>query len=539
MTIIATCQDQRGGDRGGGKTAYWARRQATTHSSGLADSQILVPINSKTEVSQAIMAEDLTLYLYVDSVLRTGIVSDNLTSAKSNSELVRSLESLLEHSLACPRHTSRPLPSTSCSSPSTLFEGVPSLTQPSKADVECEAVPSWSYIPPPTGSGQASARSTPAYVTIPAQDTIRQEPAVAFPETREALDVTAKFFYLPPSDYSPSSNGTSSSGTGTSSSATSLYDSLDPAWINESLEQLRIATGLTEVDTFIISFPGLTFDNSLNGEDCCDDENARTNGTSSSSSIIQNEDKVRENIIKVWKEASKNKHLLSLGVSEFSLDRLHWLLDQAKSEEGKNGTNADGNDTGSSTGRAGTTGITSTRFRKPRVCQVNTRNRCDVPSELVQFAKEENVDLLVHADCSDFLPPRTFTRLLARYGARLPPPLTHKGPLDISTLSSKGQHKKSASSSAASSSSSPPSSSHINLKLATASSSLHARMNGSTNTTTSTTSTDASKGEEEEEAREVLKALSARWVLKYTVLIRDRALVADKGYIVKASRNLA
>lgn len=58
-------------------------------------------------------------------------------------------------------------------------------------------------------------------------------------------------------------------------------------------------------------------------------------------------------------------------------------------------------------------------------------------------------------------------------------------------------------------------------------------MNGSS-------STDAiSKDDEEEEAREVLKALSARWVLKYTVLIRDRALVADKGYIVKASRNLA
>lgn len=319
------------------------------------------------------------------------------------------MESLLEHSLACPRHTSKALPSTSCSSPSTLFEGVPSLTQPSKADEECEAVPSWSYIPPPpTRDGQATPSSTPAYLTIPAQDTIRQEPAVAFPETREALDVTAKFFYLPPSDYSPSSNGTSSSDGEIPTSSTSLYDSLDPAWINESLEQLRIATGLTEVDTFIISFPGLTFDNSLNGEDCCDDENARTNGTSSSSSIIQNEDKVRDNIIKVWKEASKNKHLLSLGVSEFSLDRLHWLLDQAKSEEGKNGINTE-HDNGS-TGRAGTTGITSTRFRKPRVCQVNTRNRCDVPSELVEFAKEENVDLLVHADCSgEYTLPNFFT----------------------------------------------------------------------------------------------------------------------------------
>lgn len=328
------------------------------------------------------------LYLYVDSVLRTGIVSDNLTSAKSNSELVRSLESLLEHSLACPRHTSLPLPSTSCSSPSALFEGVPSLTRPSKADEECEAVPSWSYIPPPA-STSATDHDTPAYVTIPAQDTIRQEPSVAFPETRGALDVTAKFFYLPPSDYSPSSV-TNDNG----SPSTSLYDSLDPAWINESLEQLRVATGLTEVDTFIISFPGLTFDNSANGEDCCDDANARTNGANP---LVQDEEAVRTSILKIWKEASKNKHLLSLGVSEFSLDRLHWLLDQAKKEDAD--SEKDSADDGSS-GRAGTTGITSTRFRKPKVCQVNTRNRCDVPSELVEFAREEDVDLLVHADCS-------------------------------------------------------------------------------------------------------------------------------------------
>lgn len=127
---------------------------------------------------------------------------------------------------------------------------------------------------------------------------------------------------------------------------------------------------------------------------------------------------------------------------------------------------------------------------------------------------------------ADFLPPRTFTRLLARHGARLPPPLTHRGPLDFSTLSSKGQHTGSSSSSSTKS--------KIDLNKATASSSLHLRINGS----------GASVGSvgdetEEEEARRVLKALSARWVLKYTVLIRDRALVADKGYIVKASRSEA
>lgn len=469
------------------------------------------------------MAEDLILYLYVDSVLRTG-VSDNLTLAKSNSELVRSLEVLLEHSLACPKHQSTPLPSVSCSSSSTLFEGVSSLTRPSKADEECEAVASWSYIPPPASP---NANDTPAYVTIPAQDSIRQEPSVAFPETREALDVTAKFFYLPPSDYSPTPSTSKDGSLAHGSTAASVYDSLDPVWMNEALEQLRIATGITEIDTFIISFPGLTFDDAVNGEDCCDDANARTNG---SNSIAKDEDAIRRNVLKVWKEASKNKHLLTLGVSEFSLDRLRWLLGQAKEEESDAGRTkeavVDGEIAKSSTasGRANTTGITSTRFRKPRVCQVNTRNRCDVPPELVEFAKEEDVELLVHADCSDFLPPRTFTRLLARYGARLPPPLTHRGTLDFSTLSSKSQHRRSASSSSLKS--------RADLNKATVSTSLHGLVNGF-----KTSSASSEEEEEEKEAREVLQALSARWVLKYTVLIRDRALVADKGYIVKASRN--
>jgi hypothetical protein len=307
----------------------------------------------------------------------------------------------LEHSLACPKHPSPALPSTSgstSSSEETTFDGVPSLTKSSKSEQECEAVPSWSYIPPPKGKEELE----PAYLTIPSQDSIRQEPAVAFPETREALDVTAKFFYLPPSDYSQSS----------SSSSSSIYDSLDPAWINESLEQLAIATGLTEVDTFIISFPGLTFDDRTT-DDCCDDSNARTNnGSNGTGAIMQDQDKsiVKKNILKIWKEASKNTHLSSLGVSEFSLDRLRWLLNEGKNESTNVNANA-GADASSSgdttkqatnshTGRAGTTGITSTRFRKPRVCQVNTRNRCDVPSEMVQYAKEEDVDLLVHSDCS-------------------------------------------------------------------------------------------------------------------------------------------
>jgi glutamate--cysteine ligase regulatory subunit len=195
-------------------------------------------------------------------------------------------------------------------------------------------------------------------MTIPAREAIVQEPAVRFSETREALDVTAKFFYLP------------------SASAESAH--FDPAWIQESLEHLKTATGLTDIDTFIISFPGLQF------AEC------PSNCENTESTIRQNgtaypplpEDDLRKQIEDVWRAASANKHLKSLGVSEFSLERLKWLFEQS----GENATK------GVVTSPSG--------LRKPRVGQVNTRHSCDVPQDLIEFAKTEDLELLVHSDCS-------------------------------------------------------------------------------------------------------------------------------------------
>lgn len=426
--------------------------------------------------------DDLILLLYVDSILRTGIVSDNLTSARSNSELVRSLESLLESSLACPKHPSAPLPPVTPSLPgrqpssanssgsdsrgSAAIDPTISFTRLRPEDEECEAVPSYSFR-------QASSKTaSPAVVTIPAQDAIRQEPAVAFPETRQALDVTAKFFYLPPAA------AETESGSGVDEAAAAIFD---PSWIHESLAELKRATGLEEVDTFIISFPGLVFDErpaaSASGSNPassstsapvelpawargCDDPHARPSGALLPHRL--SESALQSAISRVWAAASGNTHLKSLGVSEFSKERLEWLVQQS--------------------GKDGTTGVTSTQFRRPRVGQINTRSGCDVPRDLIDFAKEEDVELWVHSDCSDFLPPRTFTRLLARHGARLPPQLIAPS---LSGTDINGQATEDA----------------------------------------------------EKTARRTLESLSARWVLKYTVLIRDRALVADKGYIVKATRS--
>jgi hypothetical protein len=341
------------------------------------------------------------LLLYVDSILRTGIVSDNLTSARSNSELVRSLESLLESSLACPKHPSAPLPpsppagadasiANSSSRGSAAVDPTISFTRLRSEEEECEAVPSYSFR-------QASSKTaSPAVVTVPAQDAIRQEPAVAFPETRQALDVTAKFFYLPPAA-APRADSMEPGP----DEAAAIFD---PSWIHESLRELKRATGLEEIDTFIISFPGLVFDERPIASASastpaststsapapaapvelpawargCDDPHARPSGSLLPHSL--SESALQSAISRVWAAASGNTHLKSLGVSEFSKDRLQWLVRQS--------------------GRDATTGVTSTQFRRPRVGQINTRSGCDVPRDLIEFAKEEDVELWVHSDCS-------------------------------------------------------------------------------------------------------------------------------------------
>lgn len=139
---------------------------------------------------------------------------------------------------------------------------------------------------------------------------------------------------------------------------------------------------------------------------------------------------------------------------------------------------------------------------------------------------------------SDFLPPRTFTRLLARHGARLPAPLTRRNLSGDDALASYASSKQQQQQQERSESSGISS---IDVQI-NGSGAHSGEVNASNSTRQNgVDKIDDDKEEEEEEkqAREVLRALSARWVLKYTVLIRDRALVADKGYIVAASRYAA
>jgi len=229
-------------------------------------------------------------------------------------------------------------------------------------------------------------------------------------QPRASLDVTAKLFYL-----------------------LETPDQPYPSWIAESLHHLTVATGLDSVDTLILSFPHLTFDDDQANpsQNYCDDLDSRD---SAPIRTPEEDRKVMQRIESVWAAASNNHNIKTLGLSEFSKTRLSHLLHSIDGDDSK-------------------------KLRQPRINQVNLReNTGSIPAELINFTGIQGIELITHADCSDLLPPESFQSLLDLSVDRLPPPLR---------LSSTK-----------------------------------------------------------------IRPFVARWVLKYTVLQRDRGVIVDKGYVI-------
>ena len=129
-------------------------------------------------------------------------------------------------------------------------------------------------------------------------------------------------------------------------------------------------------------------------------------------------------------------------MSEFSSRRLRRLLSDVKASSGT--------------------------LRRPSVDQVNLRDPSScaqsIPRQLETLARDEAIELLTHADCSDLLPPATFSALLDGVADRLPTALRQT-----------------------------------------------------------------------RDGRFVSRPFAAEWVLKYTIVHRERMSVVDKGYIVKSA----
>lgn len=178
--------------------------------------------------------------------------------------------------------------------------------------------------------------------------------ATPLAEERESYDITVKLFYLP--------------GIPTSRRCSHTKEAIDLV-----LKEL----GVDSVDLLIVSFPGVSFDADDDDDDdesVSPDENASANSDDSEG---------LESQIKSWKVLEplyEQGIIKQLGVAEFSSDRLERFLPEVKI--------------------------------RPTVDQINVKDCCVVPKDLIMYAKDHKIELLTHNDCTDILPGGTTREIL-------------------------------------------------------------------------------------------------------------------------------
>lgn len=245
-----------------------------------------------------------------------GATSISIPSSKSNTELVNSLRANIKASIE--------------EVPTTNGNGTHLDSHPHKANFK-----SWT-----------STSDDGKVLYIPAIDFENSQ----LQEEREQYDITVKLFYLP--------------GVSVDSRESQTREALDLVF-----KELHMPS----VDTLIVSFPGIYFDEE--SEDCPDKIKSR--GT------IEADPEPLDAQIKTWQILEKlhdEGKVLRLGLSEFGTERLRPFLDK-------------------------------TRIR-PSVNQINLRDCCSVPRPLLHLAKSNGIELLVHNDCTNVLPRGTVRELL-------------------------------------------------------------------------------------------------------------------------------
>jgi glutamate--cysteine ligase regulatory subunit len=177
-------------------------------------------------------------------------------------------------------------------------------------------------------------------------------------EDRAKYEITVKLFFLP---NKPASDRCAQS--------------------REAIEYVLKELHVSNIDLLIISYPGIAYD--------ADDEASSAeeqNNTSSESRLEA--DAAAESIdamISTWKclEQFHDEGVIKrLGVSEFGIDRLKRFLGKARI--------------------------------RPEVDQINVKDCCVVPRPLVKYAKEEEIQLLTHADCTNILSTEEVGNLLGQ-----------------------------------------------------------------------------------------------------------------------------
>lgn len=280
----------------------------------------------------------------------------------------------------------------------------------------------------------ALALPNPATITNPIADPCS-------PDHRSSYDITAKFFFLDPTD-------------------------LSPGLVDDALTRLTSTTGIITVDTLVLAFPTLELD--------------------SRSAPAENGAWVSP-VAEAWSHVSQNPQLSSLGLSDISPSNLRQLLSSlsvqppstplispaiplsTSTTEPSSSTDrpdaADADVPSSSTthhhhlatSAAGSFWnmeySTLSAARRPRLVSINVKqDPCAFDRDFDSYCSQMGIQLVAHSDRKDVLPQRTLPSLMDEFKHKLP-----------------------------------------------------VKMGG---------------------------RLRPKWALKYTTLIRDRGVLADKGYIV-------
>lgn len=171
-------------------------------------------------------------------------------------------------------------------------------------------------------------------------------------EPRESYDITVKLFYLP---HVPPSRRCQHT--------------------KEAMSLVLKELGVSSIDLLIVSFPGVSFD--------VDDDGEREADCSDSESGSDGQADGMDTMTTTWRTLEtfhENGTISQLGLAEFGSDRLAKFLPNVTI--------------------------------KPSVDQINVKDCCVVPKSIVHLAKQENIELLTHNDCTDILSRGTIRDLL-------------------------------------------------------------------------------------------------------------------------------
>ncbi len=173
-------------------------------------------------------------------------------------------------------------------------------------------------------------------------------------EPRSSYKITVKLFYLP-----------------------GIPPSRRCVHTKQAISLVLKELGVESIDLLIVSYPGVSFDADDDGY------SEASSGEEDESSSSDEGAHGMETMVRTWRvlEAFHELGIIDkLGVSEFSSDRLAKFLPQTKIRPSKD--------------------------------QINVKDCCVVPKSLIMYAKQENIELLTHNDCTDILPPGTTRELL-------------------------------------------------------------------------------------------------------------------------------